>query len=43
MPPLRLGVGILVAWLAFYLLAQTLLTIPASIHEGRIWHEQTTR
>jgi hypothetical protein len=43
MPHLRLGVGILVAWLAFYLLAISLLTVPATIHEGSIWHEQTTR
>lgn len=43
MPPLRLGIGIFVAWLAFYLLAIGLLHVPTSIHDGSIWHEQTAR
>ncbi len=43
LPPLRIGLGLLAAWLAFYLLATGLLTIPSTIHDGAIWHEQTTR
>ncbi len=43
LPPLQLVFGLLGAWLAFYLLATGLLSIPATIHDGAIWHEQTTR
>ncbi len=42
-PPLQVALGLLAAWLAFYVLAGTLLSIPATIHDGAFRHEQTTR
>jgi len=29
--------GLLVAWLFFYLIGSALLSIPASFHEGELW------
>ncbi len=43
LPPLQLIFGLLAAWLAFYFVANSLLSLPATIHDGTIWHEQTTR
>lgn len=33
----QLILGILTAWLFFYCLAQALLSIPTSFHEGAVW------
>ena len=30
-------VGLLAAWLFFYIIGNTLLSIPASFHEGALW------
>jgi hypothetical protein len=43
LPPLKVVFGLLAAWLAFYLLAGCLLSIPATIHNGTVRHEQKTR
>ena len=32
--------GILVVWFFFFLIGETLLKIPASFHEGTLWHDQ---
>ena len=34
---LQLGAGVFLAWLFFYFLGQTLLSIPNSFHEGTVW------
>jgi hypothetical protein len=41
--PLKVILGVLGAWLAFYILAGCLLSIPSTIHDGAIRHEQKTR
>jgi hypothetical protein len=43
LPPLLLGMGLLMAWLVFYLLGSTLLSLPSSVHDARIWHAQDVR
>lgn len=43
LPLLKVFFGLLAAWLAFYLLAGSLLSIPATIHNGTVWHEQKIR
>ena len=35
--------GLLVSWLLFYGLAQTLYTIPAHVHSGIIQHEEESK
>ena len=32
------ALGLFVAWFFFYLIAEALLSIPASFHEGTLWH-----
>jgi len=34
---LKVGVGLLVAWIVYYTLGQILLMIPDSFHSGDIW------
>lgn len=34
---LQIGVGLCLAWTFFYCLAQLLLLIPTSFHEGSLW------
>jgi hypothetical protein len=31
------ALGLFITWLVFYYLAQTLLSLPSSFHEGTIW------
>ncbi len=31
--------GLVIGWLAFYLAGRILLSIPASVHEGTLWHQ----
>ncbi|WPD22695.1 MAG: hypothetical protein SD837_21230 [Candidatus Electrothrix scaldis] len=42
-PPFQVLLGVLGAWLAFYLLASTLLSIPSTIHDVTFRHEQKAR
>jgi hypothetical protein len=32
--------GVVILWLFFFLLGQSLLTLPASLHEGTIWNRE---
>jgi hypothetical protein len=34
---LQLLIGVLVLWLAFFLLGRALLALPSSFHEGTLW------
>ncbi|MBM4142601.1 MAG: rhomboid family protein [Lentisphaerae bacterium] len=36
---LRCAAGFLTAWLVFYYVAQALLRLPSSFHEGALWRE----
>jgi hypothetical protein len=36
-PPFWMLAGVLVSWLFFQLVAQVLLEIPSSFHEGQFW------
>jgi len=41
-PALRLSqalLGVLIAWLFFYYMAETLLSIPDSFHDGTVWEK----
>lgn len=35
----QLLLGLVAAWLFFYLIGNALLSIPASFHEGQLWHQ----
>lgn len=37
LPVIEFSVGLGVAWLFFYLLGTTLLSIPSRYHEGTVW------
>jgi len=43
LPLLQVVLGVLGAWLAFYILAGGLLSIPSTIHDGTLRYEQKTR
>lgn len=34
---LQCAAGVLLAWFFFYLMGQSLLTLPSSFHEGTVW------
>ena len=40
LPVIELSVGFGIAWLAFYFLGATLLSIPSQYHEGTVWIEK---
>ena len=40
LPAMELSAGFAVAWLAFYFLGTTLLSIPSQYHEGTVWIEK---
>ena len=39
--PAQWGVGVLAAWLSFYLLGRLLADLPDTFHEGTFWKEVT--
>jgi hypothetical protein len=36
-PVVQVGLGLCIAWLCFYFLGNTLLSIPSRFHEGSVW------
>ncbi len=42
-PLFQLGLGFAVIWFFFYLCGATLLSVPASFHEGEVWIDKWWR